>query len=111
MRFRPRKGSKEMRIVTLRCAAACLLVALTAPAVLAVDSVTDDEELVKQAGVDTDGPTLLEFFKKRTVDAGDGGRTTKQIADLGREELATRESASAHLAALGPRARQFLKEA
>ena len=100
-----------MRMVYLRSGMACLLVALTASTVCAVDSVTADEELLKQAGTDTDGPGLLEFFRKRTVDGGDADRIKKLVTDLGSEDFETRESASAQLAALGGRAKALLREA
>ncbi len=100
-----------MRIVNLRFWMACLLVALTASTVCAVDSITADEELLKQAGTDTDGPGLLEFFRKRTVDGNDVTRIKKLVTELGSEDFDTRESASAQLAALGSRSKPFLKEA
>jgi HEAT repeat protein len=88
-----------------------LIVLLTTSAALAVDSATADEELLKQAGVQTDGPGLLEFFRKRTVDGNDADRIKKLIADLGNEDFDTRERASAQLAAIGARAKPFLQAA
>lgn len=100
-----------MRTVAIRCGLAAGIVALTASALFAVDSISTDEELVKQAGATTDGPGLLDFFRKRTVDGGDADRIKKLIVDLGSEDFDVRESASARLAALGAHARPFLKTA
>ena len=49
---------------------ASLVLLLAATAVLAADTTTADDELLKKAGVQTDGPSLLEFFRQRTVDIG-----------------------------------------
>ena len=100
-----------MRTIKIGYGTACLLVVLAASTVWAVDSVPADEELVKQAGADTDGPGLLEFFRKRTIDGNDAERIKKLVADLGSEDFDTRESASGQLAALGSRAKSFLQEA
>lgn len=100
-----------MRTVPILCGVAFLLVALPASTARAADPVAADETLLKQAGAGTDGPGLLEFFRKRTVDGNDADRIKKLIVNLGAEEFDTRESASAQLAALGARARPLLKHA
>src|SRR5262249_41595568 len=62
-------------------------------------------------GVATDGPSLLEFFRKRTVDGDDREHIQKLIKELGSEDFETREVASGKLAALGARAKPLLKAA
>lgn len=64
----------------------------------------EDEQLLKQAGVTTDGPGLLEFFKKRTPTEVDAKRVANLIKQLGDGEFQVRQKASADLVELGPAA-------
>src|SRR5437660_7275317 len=59
--------------------AACLgLRGAAAPAAEAA-SAADDERTLRAARVGTDGPALLEFFRKRTVNDVDNSRIEKLI--------------------------------
>jgi hypothetical protein len=75
------------------------------------DDVAADEKLLREAHVATDGPGLLQFFRRRTPDVGSEARIKKLVRQLGDEEFAARERASQELAAMGPRARPALKGA
>jgi HEAT repeat protein len=70
-----------------------------------------DEAVLRGAGVATDGPGLLEFFRKRTLEEGAQKRMHRLIEQLGDEEFTVREQASRELVALGARARPLLQEA
>jgi hypothetical protein len=59
----------------------------------------------------TDGPALLEEFRKHTPDAAAQQRTRALITELGAERFVARERAMAALAALGQVAIPFLQEA
>jgi HEAT repeats/PQQ-like domain len=109
--FRPRKGSADMRTTDIRNGVACLIWVLAAATVFAADPFAADEELLKTAGVQTDGPSLLEFFRKRTIDGSDVDRIKQLIKQLGNEDFEAREAASGKLAAIGVRAKPFLKDA
>lgn len=101
-----------MGTTNIRNAVACLILIVgTAATAFAVDLAAADEELLKTAGINTDGPSLLEFFRKRTVDGTDADQIKQLIKDLGNEDFDVREAASGKLAAIGVRARSFLKEA
>jgi hypothetical protein len=100
-----------MRTCDVRWGIVCVAVALGAAAVSAADPSAADEELLKKAGVGTDGAALLEFFRGRTVDGGDQERIEKLIKDLGSDDFETREAASGRLAGIGARAKPLLKAA
>lgn len=75
------------------------------------DRRTDDNKTLQQAGVGSDGPALLDFFRRRTVRA-DRQQVLVLIRQLGSRSFATRERASVTLTAFGalavPRLRQAL---
>src|SRR5256712_9007774 len=75
------------------------------------DAAAADEQLLKSVRVGTDGPALLEFFRKRSLT--DEGRKKIQdlIRKLGDDSFQVREKASADLVALGTVAVPFLREA
>jgi HEAT repeat protein len=89
---------------------ASLLAALAAP-VARADSLSEDLEVLRAARVDSDGPALLTFFKKRTLSEV----TRKKIADhillLGDAEYSIREKATGDLIDLGAVARPQLAQA
>ncbi len=70
-----------------------------------------DEALLKAAGLGTDGPALLEFFRKRTVSPDDEKRAAELVAQLGDEQYARREQATRQLKALGQAALPALRRA
>jgi hypothetical protein len=75
------------------------------------DPAEGDAELLRSAGLGTDGPALVDYFKKRTVNDVDRARIGKLIRDFGSEDFETRDKASAALTAIGAPARAQLKEA
>src|SRR6516162_8845242 len=75
------------------------------------DAVALDERMLKDARIAADGPSLLEFFRKRTISSTDIERIKKLVTDLGDDAFEVRQNASAQLIAIGPRATRFLKEA
>ena len=75
------------------------------------EAVAHDEKTLKDAKLDSDGPTLLEFFRKRTIDSNDLARIKKLIVDLGDESFEVRQNASAQLTAIGAPAVPLLKQA
>src|SRR5947209_18312962 len=70
-----------------------------------------DAALLARAHVPADAPGLLAFFRSRTLT--DEGRAALEgaVARLGSDRFAERERASAALAARGPLAVPFLREA
>ena len=80
---------------------------LTWPA-RAQDTTADDEKLLAGAGVKTDGPALLAFFKKRVPDADAARKAETLVEQLGSPTFKVRQKASEGLIALGPPARPAL---
>ncbi len=70
-----------------------------------------DEQILKDNKTPTDGPGLVEFFRRHVAQAGDEGRIKKLIRQLGDDDFNQREDASLQLSGLGLRARPFLQEA
>jgi hypothetical protein len=87
-----------------------LLLALTCPA-WAAPTAGEDEELLKAAGVPTDGPGLLAYLARCTPGPADAGRIRDLIRQLGADDFAGRQKASDELIALGPAALPALREA
>jgi hypothetical protein len=71
----------------------------------------DDEGALRGAGLATDGPGLLEFFRKRTLGDTDRARIEALVRRLGDDDFEVREKASEDLVAVGPAARARLREA
>jgi HEAT repeat protein len=84
----------------------CCLALAPAP-----DPADADEAVVKEAGLQTDGPALLDFFRKLTLGETDRARVLALIRDLGDDDFAVRQKASAGLLELGPVAQPLLREA
>jgi hypothetical protein len=102
--------------------AACLLLSLGASpaagpasgppgAMPAPGDVADDEKLLKDHKVATDGPGLLDYLRKRTLDAAAEAQLKELVQQLGDDSFAKREQASERLVALGLRARPALRRA
>jgi HEAT repeat protein len=66
---------------------------------------------LRTAGLDTDGPGLVTFFKKRTLSEADRKRVAELIGKLGADTFADREKATRELIKLGTVARPQLQEA
>ncbi len=69
------------------------------------------EEILREAGVNTDGPSLLAFFRRHTITASDEAQVRRLIHAMGDENFRAREHASAQLASLGTRAVPLLRVA
>jgi len=74
------------------------------------DSAADDETL-RAAHIATDGPGILAFFRKRTLNEETQAHVQAMIAQLGHESFALREEAGAELASMGPGAAGLLRGA
>ncbi len=70
-----------------------------------------DEKLLRDAGLATDGPGLLDYFRKRTPSGNDRERLAKLVADLGHRTFSRREKATRELLTAGERALEFLRAA
>src|SRR5262245_43249129 len=82
--------------------AACTLLALGGARASEPNSTAADEKVLKQAEVGTDGPALLEFFRKRTVTEADRSRIESLVKQLGDADFEARQKASAALVEMGP---------
>jgi HEAT repeat protein len=68
------------------------------------DRAAEDEQLLKDARVSTEGPALLDFFRKRTPTDRERERAAVLIRRLGEDAFAVRQKAAEGLVALGPAA-------
>ncbi|MFL5244959.1 MAG: HEAT repeat domain-containing protein [Gemmataceae bacterium] len=71
----------------------------------------EDEKLLATAGLATDGPGLLEFFRKRTLGEAEVKRLGLLIPQLGDNDFVKRQKASDALAVAGPPALPYLRQA
>ena len=78
-----------------------IVLATTCPAAPAIDKPPDDEQLFKTARIETDGPSLIAYFRSRTVTTADRQRIETLIHQLGDPAYAVRERASNDLVACG----------
>jgi hypothetical protein len=70
-----------------------------------------DEAICQQAGVPTDGPALLKYFRQRTPSAARSASLAAAVRRLGDRSYRVREQASAELVAAGSMAIPFLQPA
>jgi HEAT repeat protein len=75
------------------------------------DAVAEDEAMLKQMHVGTDGRSLLEFFRKRSLTEADRKRLQGLVRQLGADLFKDRKKAAVELINLGPPALPFLKAA
>jgi hypothetical protein len=92
-------------------AAALLLGPLCAGAADAPASIQVDEQLLKDVKIPTDGPGLLDFFRKRTPSTDSAARTQALIRKLGDDSFKVRQQASEDLVAQGALALPLLRQA
>jgi hypothetical protein len=71
----------------------------------------DDEKLLRAAGLPTDGPGLLKFFRDRTPSPDDRVRLAALVKKLGSRSFGARERATQELTTAGERALEFLRPA
>ena len=76
----------------------------------AQERLTADVKLLQDAGVKTDSPGLLEFFRKQTVSDEQRHDIGKLIKQLGADDFEVREQATEKLKTLGPAALPALKQ-
>src|SRR5262249_14213754 len=86
-----------------------LFLAFALPATAAPDPPSPDEQLVKTAFLTSDGPALVEFFRKRTKGQATPEKIQALIAQLG--DTTTGDTAAAELVALGSVAVPLLRQA
>jgi len=70
-----------------------------------------DEDILRGDRAATDGPGLLQFFRRHAVQPGDDVRIKGLVRQLGDDDFDRREDASLQLTGLGLRARPFLQNA
>src|SRR5689334_13580279 len=75
------------------------------------ERLADDVQLLQDAGVKTDGPGLVEFFRKQTVSEEQRREVGKLIKQLGDDDFEVRENATRKLTALGHAAAPALRQA
>jgi hypothetical protein len=71
--------------------------------------VAADERLLRSAGVATDGPGLLDFFRHLTLTDADRTRIERLIKQLGDDDFDVREKTAAELVRLGPKTVPLLR--
>jgi HEAT repeat protein len=75
------------------------------------DTSAADERILEAAKIGTDGPSLLAFFRGRTLGEVDAGKIRTLIKDLGDDDFQTREKATEELVKLGNQAETLLQQA
>jgi hypothetical protein len=95
---------------------ACLLILLLVwpgrPSRAAMPSaLTNDEQKLKNAGLNTDGPALLDYFRRQTLTPAATAKITTLVQQLGDKSFKLRDKASANLPLLGMIAVPFLRQA
>jgi hypothetical protein len=76
-----------------------------------LDSSTEDEQLLKEAKIPTDGPGLLAYLQGRIPSEAARKEIEDLVRQLGDGNFGKRQKASAALIAAGPRAAPFLQQA
>src|SRR5947207_2576132 len=97
------------RLLPLLCAAGLFLM-LGRP-VLAADTDSADEQTLKNANLGTDGPALLEFFRKRAKPDTDREKLAELVQKLGDKTPAARDKAAGEIVAIGTPAIPLLRQA
>src|SRR5262249_46223025 len=69
------------------------------------------EKQLKDAGLPTDGPGLLDFFRKRTLSNADQEKLQTLVRQLGDDTFRAREQATRELVKIGRAALPFLRPA
>jgi hypothetical protein len=92
----------------LRITLAGLILLLTSSAFGDDKMVAFDEATVKDAGVGTNAPALLDFFRKRTLSEAEQAKLSRTVRKLGDLSFPVRERATSDLIGLGRVARKYL---
>jgi hypothetical protein len=93
------------------CLALLILVGTSFALAAESDSTAADEQILKAARVGTDGPALLEFFRKRTITDAVREKIQGLIRQLGDDSFEVREKATAALIDAGSPALPALRVA
>jgi hypothetical protein len=88
-----------------------LAVALAARAAEPDPLLAQDEQMLRDARVSTEGPALLTFFRERTLTEAQQARLTDLVKKLGDDDFDVREKSSADLVKAGRLAVPFLRPA
>ncbi len=88
---------------------AAFILAMVLP--FALDTSTEDEKTLADAGLKSDGPSLLQLLARRSEDKPDPDNIKSLIKKLGDDNFEIREQASASLGAIGITAIAELKTA
>lgn len=97
-----------------RTAAACLVVSALSPGVsLSAEpySTAEDERIVRDAGLSSDGPALLAALAQHTLRPDKHRRLQELVKQLGSDDFSVREGASRKLLTFGRLALPLLREA
>src|SRR5215217_5093830 len=89
----------------------CCLLSLglaASPPAHAADAASADEKLMAEHKLPTDGPGLLDYFKKRGGDELSDAKLKQLVEQLGADDFFEREQASKALILAGSRARAAL---
>jgi HEAT repeat protein len=101
-----------MRTSARPLAVALLLAATVARAEPpAAPDTADDEKLLAEAGIKTDGPALVGYLRGRVPEEVSAEKLAAMVRQLGDDDFDVREKASAGLRALGVRALPALRRA
>lgn len=97
----------------MRCFAIAIWLLLVAVLSLAADPppVQTDEQALKDAGIATDGPGLVDFLRRRALQDGAADKINGLIRQLGDDDFEVREKACAALIDMRHRAVPFLLQA
>jgi hypothetical protein len=96
---------------TLICALFACVFFLSAARALAADKPSPDEELLQKYKIPTDGPGLLDYFRKRTSEGVSKEKIAALIQEMGDDSFFVREHASRQLVLIGALARPQLLRA
>ncbi len=97
---------------TIRVLLALLTLCLAAPQSTAQPAaLPSEDQLLRNHGLATDGPALLEFLRHRTQTTVEREKLAALVAQLGSRDLGTSRKAAAELIALGPPALPALRQA
>ena len=99
---------KMMRHV--RCWMMLIAVGAAGPASAQTEAEIADEKILERAGVKSDGPALLEFFRLRTLPDQEREKYRGLVKQLGSDQFREREEAMQALVARGPVVIELLRE-
>src|SRR5688572_26154604 len=87
----PPAGNKPMR--NMSWCLTLIALAAAAPAAAQTEAEIADEKILERAGVKSDGPSLVEFFRVRTLPDQEREKYRGLVKQLGSEQFREREQA------------------